>query len=216
VTWPFREEHEEFRSTLRRFVESEVRPHIDDWEAKGFFPNELFTRLGDLGHLGLLVPPEHGGTGPDLLAQAVVVEEIGASGSGGFAAGIGAHMNIAVPPVLRFGTDAQKTRYLPEAAAGRSIAALAITEPDAGSDVAGTRTTARKTEGGFVLNGTKLFITNGVRAHFVVVLARTSSGPRRHDGLSLFIVDRDTPGFRSSRSLKKLGWRAKWQASERA
>jgi acyl-CoA dehydrogenase len=208
VTWPFRDEHEELRSSVARFVDTELRPHVDEWDDAGYFPDDVFVRLGDLGYLGLLLPGEYGGSGPDLLAQAVVVEELGAAGCGGLAAGVGAHTNIATPPVLNFGTEAQKQQYLPDAAAGRRVGALAITEPDAGSDVAGMRTSARKADGGFVLQGTKLFITNGVRAGFVVVVARTSPGERRHHGLSLFLVDAGTPGFSASRSLKKLGWRA--------
>jgi acyl-CoA dehydrogenase len=208
MSWPFRDEHEELRAALARFVDVELRPHLDEWDDAGYFPDDVFLRLGELGYLGLLIPGEYGGSGPDLLAQAVVVEELGAAGCGGLSAGVGAHTNIATPPVLRFGTEAQKQRYLPDAVAGRRVAALAITEPDAGSDVAGIRTAARKADGGFVLQGTKLFITNGVRAGFVVVLARTSPAERRHHGLSLFVVDAGTPGFSASRSLKKLGWRA--------
>ncbi|MEW6474394.1 MAG: acyl-CoA dehydrogenase family protein [Actinomycetota bacterium] len=208
MSWPFRDEHEELRVALARFVDAELRPHLDEWDDAGYFPDDVFLRLGELGYLGLLIPGEYGGSGPDLLAQAVVIEELGAAGCGGLAAGVGAHTNIATPPVLRFGTEAQKQRYLPDAVAGRRVGALAITEPDAGSDVAGIRTAARKADGGFVLQGTKLFITNGVRAGFVVVVARTSPAERRHHGLSLFVVDAGTPGFSASRSLKKLGWRA--------
>ena len=208
MTWPFREEHEELRASAARFVDAELRPHLEEWDDAGYFPDDVFLRLGELGYLGLLLPEQYGGSGPDLLAQAVLVEDLGAAGCGGLAAGVGSQTNIATPPVLRFGTEAQKQRYLPDAAAGRRVGALAVTEPDAGSDVAGIRTSAQKTDGGFVLRGTKLFITNGVRAGFVVVVARTGPGERRHHGLSLFLVDSGTPGFSASRSIKKLGWRA--------
>src|SRR5579884_1941496 len=158
---PFTAEHEEFRQTVRRFVQRELRPHAREWEEARWFPNEVFGRLAELGYIGLKFPPQYGGGG-DPVADAVFVEELAWCGSGGLAAGIGAHSGIALPPIWRFGTERQ--RYLVPGIRGEKLAALAITEPDAGSDVASIRTFARRVGGGFVVNGSKTFITGGVRA----------------------------------------------------
>src|SRR5438105_1725201 len=160
---PFTAEHEEFRQAVRRCVQSELRPHAREWEEARWFPNDVFARLAELGYIGLKFPPEYGGDG-DVIADAVFVEELAWCGSGGLAAGIGAHSGIALPPINRFGTEHQKQRYLVPGIRGERIAALAITEPDAGSDVASIRTSARRGDGGYVVNGSKTFITGGVRA----------------------------------------------------
>jgi acyl-CoA dehydrogenase len=201
---PFTEEHEEFRRAVRRFVESELRPHVAEWEEARWFPNEVFGRLAELGYLGLKFPAEYGGDG-DPVADAVFVEELSRCGSGGVAAGIGAHAGIALPPIARFGTEAQKQRYLVPGIRGEQIAALAITEPDAGSDVASLRTRARKVEGGYVVNGSKTFITGGVRADLIVTAVKTTAEGGHH-GISFLIVERGE-GVRSS-ALEKLGWHA--------
>jgi acyl-CoA dehydrogenase len=201
---PFTDEHEQFRAVVRRFVENELYPHAREWEDAEWFPNEVFTRLAQLGYLGLKFPSEYGGDG-DPVADAVFVEELARCGSGGVAAGIGAHTGIALPPIWRFGSEHQKQRYLVPGIRGEKLAALAITEPDAGSDVASIRTHARKTDGGYVVNGSKVFITGGVRADVIVTAVKTT--PKGgHGGLSFLIIERG-PGVHSS-PLAKLGWHA--------
>jgi acyl-CoA dehydrogenase len=201
---PFTQEHEEFRQVVRRFVQNELRPHAKEWEDARWFPNEVFGQLAEHGYLGLKFPAEYGGDG-DQIADAVFTEELAWCGSGGLAAGIGAHIGIALPPIWKFGTDEQKQRYLVPGIKGEKIAALGITEPDAGSDVASIRTHARRTDGGFVVNGAKTFITNGYRADAIVTAVKTSDEGGHH-GLSFLIIDRG-PGVESSK-LEKLGWHA--------
>jgi acyl-CoA dehydrogenase len=201
---PFTAEHEEFRTAVRRFVETELRPHATEWEDAKWFPNSVFARCAELGYLGLKFPVEHGGDG-DAVADAVFVEELSRCGSAGLAAGIGAHAGIALPPIWRFGTDEQKATYLEPGIRGEKIAALGITEPDAGSDVAGIKTRARRVDGGFVVNGSKMFITNGVRADFIVTAVKTTDEGGHH-GISFLIVDRGE-GVESS-AIEKLGWHA--------
>jgi acyl-CoA dehydrogenase len=163
--------------------------------------------MGELGFLGLKYPRELGGRGGDYLDDAVLSEELARCGSGGVSAGIGAHVGIATPPVWKFGTDEQKERFLAPAIRGERIAALGITEPGAGSDVAGIRTFARRVDGGYVVNGSKTYITNGVRADFVVTAVKTTE-EGGHQGLSFLILEREMEGFEVSRKLEKLGWRA--------
>jgi acyl-CoA dehydrogenase len=201
---PFTAEHEQFRARARRFVETELYPHAAAWEEARWFPNDSFGRLAELGYLGLKFPERYGGD-DDPVADAVFVEELSRCGSGGLAAGIGAHAGIALPPIWRFGTEAQKQRYLVPGIRGESIAALAITEPDCGSDVASIRTHARKVDGGYVVNGSKTFITGGVRADAIVTAVRTAP-EGGHRGLTFLIIDRG-PGVQSS-ALEKLGWHA--------
>jgi acyl-CoA dehydrogenase len=202
---PFTPEHDDLRAAIRRFVAAELRPHADAWEAERWFPNDVFTRMAELGYLGLKYPEAYGGEGGDYVADAVLTEELGRCGSGGLAAGIGAHIGIATPPVFKFGTEDQKQRYLVPAIRGEKIAALAITEPDAGSDVAGIRTRARRVDGGFVVNGSKMFITNGARADFYVTAVRTTDAGGHH-GISFLIIDRG-PGTTAS-PIEKMGWHA--------
>ncbi|MEA2409214.1 MAG: acyl-CoA dehydrogenase [Thermoleophilaceae bacterium] len=204
---PFRPEHDALRAEIRRFVAEELRPHAAEWEEARWFPNEVFQRMAELGLLGLKYPVEYGGRGGGYLEDAVLSEELGRCGSGGVAAGIGAHIGIATPPVWRFGTDDQKQRFLAPAIRGERIAALGITEPGAGSDVAGIRTFARKVDGGYLVNGSKTFITNGVRADFVVTAVKTTE-EGGHEGLSFLIVERGMEGFDQSKKLEKLGWHA--------
>jgi acyl-CoA dehydrogenase len=204
---PFTERHEALREEIRGFVAEELRPHAAEWERAGWFPNEVFARMGELGLLGLKYPREYGGRGGDHLDDAVLSEELSRCGSGGVSAGIGAHIGIATPPVWKFGTDGQKERFLAPAIRGERIAALGITEPGAGSDVAGLRTFARRVDGGYVVNGSKTFITNGVRADFVVTAVKTTEEGGHH-GLSFLILEREMDGYAVSRKLEKLGWRA--------
>ena len=201
---PFTEEHEEFRLAVRRFVQTELRPHAGEWEAAKWFPNEVFTRLAELRYIGLKFPTAYGGDA-DPVADAVFVEELAWCGSGGVAAGIGAHSGIALPPIARFGTEEQKQRYLVPGIRGERIAALGITEPDAGSDVASIRTFARRVDDGYVVNGSKTFITGGVRADLIVTAVKTTEAGGHH-GISFLIIERG-PGVESS-ALEKLGWHA--------
>ncbi len=205
---PFTEEHEELRASVRGFLDRELAPHSQQWEADRWFPDEVFDKLAAQGLLGLKYPAELGGQGGDYLHEAVLVEELSRIGSGGTAAGIGAHTNIATPPIWKFGTDEQKQRYLAPAIKGKLIGALGITEPDAGSDVASLRTKATPCDGGWVVSGEKTYITNGVRAHFIVTAVKTKNEdpPARHNDISFLIIDRQD-GVSSSK-LEKLGWHA--------
>ena len=202
---PFTEEHEAFRAQARAFVASELAPHVGEYERDGWFPNEVFLRCAEAGYLGLKYEERYGGTGGGYVADAVWTEELSRVGSGGLASGIGAHTSIATPPIWKFGTEEQKQRYLVPAIRGEKIGALGITEPDAGSDVAGIKTRAERVDGGFVVNGEKTFITNGVRADFIVTAVKTTSDGGHH-GLSFLVVDRGE-GVTSSK-LEKLGWHA--------
>jgi acyl-CoA dehydrogenase len=203
---PFGEEHEELRRTVARFVAAEVAPNVDEWERAEEFPRDLYRRCAELGFLGLKFPERYGGQGGDHLHDAVWVEELARSGgSGGVAAGLNAHASIALPPIFNFGTEEQHQRWLVPGIAGEKIGALGITEPGAGSDVAGITTTARKVDGGYVVNGSKTFITNGVRADFLVCACKTTEAGG-HDGISFLVLERDMPGYEVTRKLEKLGW----------
>ena len=180
---PFGEEHEELRETVGRFVAKEIAPNVDEWEAAREFPRELYGRCAELGFLGLKFPEEYGGQGGTHLHDAIWVEELARSGgSGGVAAGLNAHASIAMPPIFNFGTEEQKQRWLVPGIAGEKVGALGITEPGAGSDVAGISTFAERVDGGYVVNGAKTFITNGVRADFLVCAVQDDPGgrPPRH------------------------------------
>ncbi len=208
LTPPFSDEHEQLRQSARGFIERELTPHAQQWEEDRWFPDEVFPKLAAQGLLGLKYPESYGGQGGDYLHEAVLIEELARTGSGGTAAGIGAHINIATPPIWKFGTEDQKQRYLVPAIAGERIGALGITEPGAGSDVAAITTRAERVDGGWVVNGEKTYITNGVRAHFIVTAVKTknTTPAARHHDISFLIVDR-SEGVTSS-ALHKLGWHA--------
>ena len=203
---PFTDEHEQLRDSIGRWVRAEIAPHVDEWEAAREFPRELYRRAGELGFLGLKYPVELGGQGGDYVHDAVWAEELAAAGSsGGVGAGLGAQTAIATPPVFRFGTPEQHERFLRPAITGDKVGALGITEPGAGSDVASIRTTARKVPGGYVVDGAKTFITNGVRADFLVCAVRTAP-EGGHRGISFLILERDMAGYEVARKLEKMGW----------
>ena len=204
---PFTEEHEALRESLRSFIEHEIRPFAPEWEAAEEFPRELYLRMGELGFLGLKYPEEYGGQGGDYIHDAVMCEEMARSGSGGVSAGIGAHVGIATPPIYKFGTEEQRLRWLVPAIRGEKVCALAITEPGAGSDVAGLKTYARREDGGYVVNGSKTFITNGVRADIYVTAVKTTKEGGHH-GISFLVLEKGMEGFTVSRKLEKLGWHA--------
>jgi acyl-CoA dehydrogenase len=203
---PFSEEHEELRETVQRFVVREISPHVDEWEAAREFPRELYSRCAELGFLGLKFPEEYGGQGGTHLHDAVWVEELARSGgSGGVAAGLNAHASIALPPIFNFGSEDQKQRWLVPGIAGEKVGALGITEPGAGSDVAGLTTTARRDGDRFIVNGAKTFITNGVRADFLVCACKTNE-EGGHGGISFLVLEREMPGYEVAAKLEKLGW----------
>ena len=204
---PFTAEHDELREEIRTFVADELRPHAAEWEEARWFPDEVFARMGERGLLGIKYPVEYGGRGLGYVEDAVLAQELSRCGSGGLAAGIGAHVSIATPPLWKFGSDEQKERFLAPAIRGERIGALGITEPGAGSDVAGIRTRAQAVDGGYVVNGSKTFITNGVRADFVVTAVKTTEEGGHH-GISFLVIERDMDGFLVSKKLEKLGWHA--------
>jgi acyl-CoA dehydrogenase len=207
ATPPFEEQHEQLRETLRRWVEAELRPNAMEWEDAQWMPNEVFLRAGELGFLGLKYEERYGGQGGGYLHDAVFAEELARCGSGGVGAAIGGHVNIATPPIWKFGTEEQKQRWLVPGIKGEKVGALGITEPDAGSDVAAIKTHAKKVDGGWLVNGSKTFITNGVRADFVVTAVKTQSDGGHH-GLSFLVIEKGMDGFSVSRKLEKLGWHA--------
>src|ERR1700710_346928 len=203
---PVGEEHEGLREPVSRFVTKEIAPHVDDWEAAREFPRELYGRCAELGFLGLKFPEELGGQGGTPLHAAIWVEELARSGgSGGVAAGLNAHASIAMPPIFNFGTEEQKQRWLVPGIAGEKIGALGITEPGAGSDVAGITTTARRDGDTYIVNGSKTFITNGVRADFLVCACKTSE-QGGHGGISFLVLEREMPGYEVAAKLEKMGW----------
>jgi acyl-CoA dehydrogenase len=201
--WPFTEEHELLRKEIRTFVESELAPNAAEWE-ENEFPDWVFERLGEVGYLGLSYPEKYGGGGGDYLCSIVMAEEMGRCQSGGLGMAVAVQTDMALPPVLKFGTEEQKQRYVVPALKGEKIFCLGISEPNAGSDVQGIETTAKKVEGGWLVNGRKIFITNGRRAHAMTLVAKTDRDAG-HQGISLFIVDTDTQGFEVARTLDKLG-----------
>ncbi len=198
----YTEEHEQLREQVKRFVDREIAPHIDAWDEACEFPRELYRKAGELGLLGLGFPEEYGGTPTDPFHRIVATEELAKPGSGGLIAGLMSH-GIALPPIVALGDDALKRRVLPPVIAGEKIAALAISEPDGGSDVASLRTTARRDGDHYVVNGSKTFITSGMRADFVTVAVRT--GGEGMGGISLLVIEGDTPGFTRT-PLSKMGW----------
>jgi len=197
--------HDDFRKTVRDFVEAEVTPYVDEWE-ESEFPLELYRRMGELGFLGMQYPEEYGGD-DDVLAEAVLHEELARCGSAGTAAGIGAHIAIAMPQIKYFGTPEQKEKYLVPGIKGECVGALGITEPNAGSDVASIQTYAVADGDDWIINGSKTFITNGARANWVVLAVKTDK-EKGYAGITQFLVDTDTPGFEVTRRIHKLGWRA--------
>jgi acyl-CoA dehydrogenase len=206
----FTPEHEMLRKGIRAFVEKEVTPHAAEWEAAGQIPREFWRRLGELGFLGLEFPPEYGGAGGDFLSSVVLGEEMARCRSGGVAFSVLVHTDMSSPWLTRYGTDAQKQKYLPGIIKGDTVCALGITEPGTGSDMAGLSTRAVKDGGRYLLTGSKIFITNGVYGDLYFVAARTAPGApgRRHHGISMFLVERGWPGFTVSRKLDKMGMRA--------
>ncbi|MFC9493647.1 acyl-CoA dehydrogenase family protein [Streptomyces sp. NPDC056982] len=204
----FTDEHHAFRRTVRDFVEAEIQPHMDEWEAAGMFPaHELFPKLAKIGLLGLEYDPAYGGEGADHTFTVIAGEELGRINGNGVPMGISVQTNMATPALARFGTHELKQKYLAPAIAGEYVTSIAITEPDTGSDVARVRTRAERDGDDWVINGSKLYITNGVQADWLCLLARTS-GEGGYRGMSQIVVPTDTPGVTVSRKLDKLGNRS--------
>jgi alkylation response protein AidB-like acyl-CoA dehydrogenase len=221
----FTEEHEQLRESIRRFVIKELQPHADEWE-ETTFPDWVFTRMGELGFLGLDKPERYGGQGGDYYTSLVLAEEIAHSHSGGLAMGVAVQTDMAMPPILAFGTEEQKQQWAAPAIKGTAILCIGITEPDAGSDVSGIKTRAVKDGDDYVINGAKTYITNGHRAHAIVLVTKTDPDAGRrthraareaakpdaeraqHEGFTLFLVPMDAPGVIREKRLKKLGMHA--------
>jgi alkylation response protein AidB-like acyl-CoA dehydrogenase len=204
----FTDEHEQLRESIRRFVIKELQPHAEEWE-ETTFPDWVFERMGELGFLGLDKPTAYGGQGGDYYSSLVLAEEIGHSHSGGLAMGLAVQTDMALPPILAFGTEEQKQEWAAPAIAGKKILCLGITEPDAGSDVSGIKTRAVRDDstGEYVINGSKTYITNGHRAHVIVLVTKTDPDAG-YDGFTLFLVPMDSPGVIREKRLQKLGMHA--------
>jgi acyl-CoA dehydrogenase len=197
------------RDQVRRFSKERIVPFADEWEATGEIPRSLFRELGELGFLGMRHPVEYGGGGMGALASVVLGEELARSGYGGVASALTVHSDMSISHIAHRGTHEQKQKYLPDACAGTKVGAVCVTEPGAGSDVAGLRTRAQRTaDGGWVINGSKTFITNGVYGDIFIVAARTDPDAKGSRGISMFIVDKDNPGLKITRKFEKHGWRS--------
>ena len=206
----FSEQHEMFRAAVRSFVDKEVAPHVEEWEKAERIPKSIWPRMGELGFLGVEYDEKYGGAGADLLMTAVLHEECARSRSGSFAMAVGVHCDMASPHLYWTGSEALKERHMPAICRGEKLTAIAVTEPGGGSDVAAIRTRAVKDGSHYVVNGSKMFITNGAFADIYFIAARVEAGEagKRHKGISMFLVERETPGFSVSRTLDKMGMRA--------
>lgn len=204
----FSPEHEALRDTVRRFVATEIEPHAEEWEQRGEFPaHDLFPKLGQLGLLGISKPEAYGGLGLDFSYEMILAEELGNSSTGGVPMAIGVQSNMATPALAQFGSDELREEFLRPAISGEYVASIAVSEPQAGSDVSGIETRATLDGGDYVVNGTKMWITNGAQADFYCLLANTSNGERHHNK-SLLIVPSKLPGVSHSQNLDKLGMRS--------
>ena len=202
----FTDEHEQLRESIANFCTKELLPHAEEFE-ENTFADWVFPRMGELGFLGLSYPEEYGGQGGDYFASIVMAEEMPKANCGGLSMGVAVQTDMATPPVHLFGTEEQKQKYLVPAIKGEKIACLGITEPDAGSDVAGIKTTAVRDGDEWVINGSKIFITNGHRADYIVLVTKTDK-EAGYDGFTLFLVDMDLPGVIREKRLEKLGMHA--------
>jgi len=202
----FSSEHEILRTQVRRFVETEIKPHARAWEDAGFVPREVLRRMGKLGFFGIRYPQRYGGSEMDVLASVVLAEELGRSTFGGVAITVLVHTDMASVHIYNSGTQALKDQFMPDIISGTKIVAVAVTEPDAGSDVKNIRTTARRNGNDYLLNGTKMFVTNGVYADLYCVGAKTARDARPSESISMFLVEKDRPGLRVGKRLEKHGW----------
>ena len=202
----FTPDHEAFRDSFRRFMDKEIAPHHADWEEQGYVDRAVWNKAGENGFLCMTMPEEHGGAGADKLYSVIQMEELGRAGFSGI--GYGLHSEIVAPYLLHYGTPEQKARYLPQLASGEMIGAIAMSEPAAGSDLQGIKSSALKqSDGSYLLNGSKTFITNGWHADLIIVVAKTNPAAGAK-GTSLLLVERGMPGFSVGKRLKKLGLKA--------
>ncbi|MAL78465.1 MAG: acyl-CoA dehydrogenase [Sneathiella sp.] len=200
----FTQEHRELAESLKKFIEAEINPYVDEWEEAEQFPaHELFKKMGDMGFLGISKPEEYGGSGLDYSYEAVASEALGYIACGGVAMGIGVQTNMSTPALARFGSDELRRDYLAPAIAGDMVGCVGVTEAAAGSDVASLKTTARKDGDDYVINGSKMYITNALQADWICLLANTGDGPV-HKNKSLIIVPMDSPGI-TKHKLRKIG-----------
>jgi acyl-CoA dehydrogenase len=204
----FGEEHELLRAQIRRFVDQEIKPRALQWEQDGMVPRDVLRRMGELGFLGIRYPAEYGGSDMDTLATVVLAEELGRSTFSGVAITVLVHTDMASVHLYHAGSQALKDRFMPDVVAGKKIVAVGVTEPGAGSDVKAIRTTARRDGDSYVLNGAKMFITNGVHADLYCIAANTNPDMRPSQRVSMLLVEKGTPGFRVGRALDKQGWRS--------
>jgi len=200
----YSEEHHIFRDTLRKYLEKEVIPHVEEWEEAGIVPRSAWKGMGEQGFLAMHVPEEYGGFGADFLYSVIVTEELCRTNHTGLAASL--HSDIIVPYIEAFGTVEQKKKYLPGCVTGDIITAIAMTEPNTGSDLAAIKTTAVEKDDFFIINGQKTFISNAINCDLVIVAARDPAETNPHRALDLFLVDKETPGFEKGKRIKKVGW----------
>lgn len=200
----YTEEHRIFRETVRRFFEKEVTPHVDEWEEAGIVPRSMWKRMGDQGFLCMDVPEEYGGLGADFLYSVILTEELARTNHSGLAAPL--HSNIVVPYISSFASEDLKKKYLPGCVSGERITAIAMTEPNTGSDLSAIRTSAVEDGDEVVLNGQKTFISNGLNCDLVIVAARDPSVENPYQGIDLCLVEAGTPGFEKGKKIKKVGW----------
>ncbi|MBL4868753.1 MAG: acyl-CoA dehydrogenase family protein [Pseudomonadales bacterium] len=203
----FNEEHNILRDQIKKFVDKEIVPYGEAWEEQGYVPRELLKKMGEVGLFGLMHEEKYGGSGMDIRAATVLAEELAQSTFGGVTVTALVHTNMASPHLALAGSAAQKEKYLPSIVAGEKITAICVTEPSAGSDVAGMKTRAVRDGNEWVINGSKMFITNGVYGDIYFVAAKTDPNAKSSRGISIFIVEKGTPGFSVGRSLKKHGWK---------
>ena len=200
----YTDEHRMFRDALKRFLAREITPHIEEWEEAGIVPREAWKKMGGQGFLAMGVPEEYGGLGADFLYSVIVTEELVRTNHSGLAASL--HSDIIVPYIVSFATEEQKRKYLPGCVSGDIITAIAMTEPNTGSDLAAIKTTAVESGGEIVLNGQKTFISNGINCDLLVLAARDPATENPHAAVDLFLVEAGTPGFEKGKQIKKVGW----------
>lgn len=200
----YTDEHRIFRQTLRKYLEKEIIPHAEEWEEAGIVPREAWKKMGEQGFLCTAVPEEYGGAGGDFLYSVIVAEEMARTNFSGLTASL--HSDIIVPYVASFGSEAQKKKYLPGCVSGAIITAIAMTEPNTGSDLAAIRTTAVEQGGEIVFNGQKTFISNGINCDLLILAAKDPAVANPHQAVDLFLVEAGTPGFEKGKQIKKVGW----------
>ena len=200
----YTDEHRMFRDSLRRFLAKEITPHVEEWEEAGIVPREAWKKMGEQGFLAMNVPEEYGGLGADFLYSVIVTEELVRTNHSGLAAPL--HTDIIVPYIVSFATEEQKHKYLPGCISGDIITAIAMTEPNTGSDLAAIKTTAVESGEDLIINGQKTFISNGINCDLLVLAARDPQETNPHAAVDLFLVEAGTPGFEKGKQIKKVGW----------